>query len=85
MCFFCVPDPETASATASTRVVHEPVEDVSGLLGHLTDHVFTAGIRLTEALEGRTDPRTAAHVECALDELDRALRDMRTAVFPRCG
>jgi hypothetical protein len=88
MCFFCVPGSETPAVRARARHVSqtvwrgEPVEDVQGLLDHLTEHVFTAGIRLTEALQGVPDASaTAARLEGALDELDQALRDMRTAVF----
>jgi hypothetical protein len=87
MCFFCVPDSEAPAAKARSCHVSqarhgEVAEDVQGLLGHLTEHVFTAGIRLTEALQGVPDSSaTAVRLEGALDELDRALRDMRTAVF----
>jgi hypothetical protein len=91
MCFFCMPDSEAPavsprSCSVSQAVWHgERVEDVQGLLGHLTEHVFTAGIRLTEALQELPDsPATAVRLEGALDELDRALRDMRTAVFRTC-
>jgi hypothetical protein len=84
MCFFCVPDPETTATGTRTRDAHETTEappDVPDLLCDLTDHVFTAGIRLSAALEGCADDATTAHLESALDELDHALCDMRTVAF----
>jgi hypothetical protein len=77
------PKVRQTTATEGTAAVHDRSEDIDvAWLDRVINHIFASGLSLASVLSRlQVDDDIAEHLACVIDELDSAVRELRSDAF----